>query len=102
MLGQARPLLVPPKGRCGGEVMSLLRVMWLSLMKGSWPSPALALGLVFLDQLGLGRSDSCWLMYYGPPSLLANHCLETPGDHNPDTITPGSFRYIEPRSFTHH
>jgi hypothetical protein len=52
-------LPIPPRGQSGGEVMSLLRVAWLSLMKGSWPTLALALGLVFLDQLGLGRSGSC-------------------------------------------
>jgi len=28
--------------------------------------PALALGLVFLDQLSLGRSGSRWLTYRGP------------------------------------
>jgi hypothetical protein len=64
--------------------MSLLRVMWLSLMKGSWLTLTLALGLVFLDQLGLGSSGSSWLMYRGLPGLLTNHCLETPKDHNPN------------------
>jgi hypothetical protein len=85
MLGQARLLSVPPRGQSGGEVVSLLLIVWLSLMKGSWPILALALGLVFLDQLGLGRSGSCWLIYCGPLGLLTNHCLETPGDYDPDT-----------------
>jgi hypothetical protein len=57
--------------------------MWLSQMKGSWPTPALVLGLVFLDQLGLGRSDICWLMYHGSLVLLTNRCLETPRDYVP-------------------
>ena len=56
MLGQARPLPVPPRGRSGGEVVSLLHVVWLSFMVGSWPTPTLVLGLVFLDQLGLSCS----------------------------------------------
>jgi hypothetical protein len=76
---------VPPRGQSGGEVVSLLRIMWLSLMKGSWLILALALGLVFLDQLDLGRSGSCWLIYCGPLGLLTNRCLETPGDYDPDT-----------------
>ena len=78
MLGQARPLPIPPRGQSSGEVMSLLRIMWLSLMKQSWTTPALALVLVFLDQLGFDRLGSCWLMYHGPLSLLTNRCLETP------------------------
>jgi hypothetical protein len=45
---------------------------------------SLVLGLVFLDQLGLGRSGPYWLMYHGPLGLLTNRCLETPRDHNPD------------------
>ena len=77
-LGQDRPLPISPRDRSSGEVVSLLRVVWLSLMKGSWPIPALALGLVFLDQLDLGHSGSCWLMYRGPLDLLTNRCLVTP------------------------
>jgi hypothetical protein len=65
--------------------MSLLRIVWLILMKGSWSTPALVLGLVFLDQLVLGHLGPCWLMYHGPLGLLTNHCLKTPRDHNPDS-----------------
>jgi hypothetical protein len=46
----------------------------------------LALALVILDQLGLSRSGSCWLMYCGPLGLLANRCLETPRSYNLDTM----------------
>jgi hypothetical protein len=46
--GCARPLPAPPKGQDGGEVVHLSCAVQLSLMKGSWPAPALALGLVFL------------------------------------------------------
>ena len=63
--------------------MCLSYAMQLSLMKGSWPAPALALGLVFFDQLGLGRLGSCWLMYHGLLGLLTNRCLETPRDYKP-------------------
>jgi hypothetical protein len=84
-LGWIRPLLVPPRGQDSGEVMSFLYLVRLSLMKRSWPALALALGLVFLDQLGLGRSGSCWLIYCGPLGLITNHCLETLGDYDPDT-----------------
>jgi hypothetical protein len=55
-----------------------------SLTKGSWPAPALALGLVFLYRLGFGRSGSCRLKYHGLLVLLANRCLETPRGYNPD------------------
>jgi len=48
-------------------------------MKGLLLTMALVLGLVFLDQLGLGRSGFCWLMYRGPLGLLTHHCFETPG-----------------------
>ena len=78
----AQPLSIPPRGQDGGEVVRLSCIVWLSLMKGSWPAPALALGLVFFDQLGLGRSGSCWLMYHGLLGLLTNQCLETPQDYN--------------------
>jgi hypothetical protein len=64
--------------------------MWLSQMKGSWPTPALALGLVFLDQLGLDRSGTCWLMYHGSHVLLTNRCLETPQDYIP-SVAPECF-----------
>jgi hypothetical protein len=57
--GCAPPLPAPPRGRHGGEVTRLSCAVWLSLLKGLWPTPALALGLVFLDQLGLGRSGLC-------------------------------------------
>ena len=57
--GCARSLPVPPRGQDGGEVVSLSCVVQLNLLKGSWPASALALGLVFLDQLGLGRSGLC-------------------------------------------
>jgi hypothetical protein len=65
--------------------MSFLYLVRLSLMKRSWLALALTLGLVFLDQLGLGRSDPCWPMCHGLLNLLTNRCLETPGDHNLDT-----------------
>jgi hypothetical protein len=55
-------------------------------MKGSWPILALALGLVFLDQLGLGRLGSYWLTYHGPLGLLTNRCLETPRGYNLDIV----------------
>jgi hypothetical protein len=46
-------------GQGDGEVVRLSCVMWLSLLKGSWPAFVLALGLVLLNQLGLGRSGLC-------------------------------------------
>jgi hypothetical protein len=55
----APPLLAPPRGQDGGEVTRLSCAVRLSLLKGLWPTPALALGLVFLDQLGLGHSGLC-------------------------------------------
>jgi len=82
----ARPLFVPPRCQDGGEVARLLCIVRLSQMKGSWPAPALALGLVFLDQLGLGRSGSCRLMYRGPLVLLTDRCLETSWDYNPTLL----------------
>ena len=72
-------------GQDGGEVMCFLYAARLSLMKGSWPAPALAHGLVFLDQLGLGRSGSHWLTYRGLLGLLTNRSLETPRGYNPDS-----------------
>jgi hypothetical protein len=65
----------------GVRVVGRSCVMW---MKGSWLTPTLALGLVFLDQLGLDRSGSCWLMYRGPLVLLTNRCLEAPRGYNLD------------------
>jgi hypothetical protein len=53
----------------------------------SWLTLALASSLVHLNELGLDRSGSSWLMYHRPLGLLTSRCLETPGDHNPDTIT---------------
>ena len=46
--------------------MRLSYAVRLSMMKESWLAPALVLGLVFLDQLGLGCSGPCWLTYRGP------------------------------------
>jgi hypothetical protein len=57
----------------------------LSPMKGSWPTPAFALGLVFFDQLGFSHSGPCWLMYRGPLSLLINRCPEIPRGYNPNS-----------------
>jgi hypothetical protein len=57
--GYAPPLPAPPRGRDGGEVTRLSCTVRLSLLNGLWPTPALALGLVFLDQLGLGRLGLC-------------------------------------------
>ena len=74
--------------------MTFLCVVRLSLVKGSWPTLALALGLVFLDQLGLGHLGSCWLMYCGLFDLLTNRCLETPRDHNPDKYQL-SYAYLD-------
>ena len=69
--------------------MRLSYVVRLSLMKGSWPALALALDLVFLNQLGVGRSGSNWPMYREPLGLLTNRYLETPRGYNPDTIISG-------------
>jgi hypothetical protein len=59
MPSYARPLPVPPRGQDGGDVVHVSCVVRLSPLMGSWPISALALGLVFLDQLGLGRSGLC-------------------------------------------
>ena len=58
--------------------------------EGVVAGPALALGLVFLNQLDLGRSCSCWLMYRGSLVLLTNRCLETPRGYNPNS-SPQAF-----------
>ena len=66
--------------------MSFLSIVRLSLMKRLRPILTLALGLVFLDQVGLGHSGPCWLMYHGPLGLLSNRCPETPQGYNPDNL----------------
>ena len=53
--GCARPLPVPPRDWDSEEGVRLSCAVRLSLLKGSWPAPALAFGLVFLDLLGLSR-----------------------------------------------
>jgi hypothetical protein len=81
-LGWVRPLLVPPRSRDGGEVMSFLYVVQLSLMK-VMADPGLG-----VQPGSLSWASVVWvfarLTYRGPLSLLTNRCLEIPGDHNPD------------------
>ena len=81
----ARPLPIPPMGRDDGEVMRLSCVVRLILLKVSRPASALALGLVFFDQLGLGRLGLCWSIYCGPHGPLTNQCFETPWGYNPNS-----------------
>jgi hypothetical protein len=50
--GYARPLPI----LLWGQAVERSCVVRLSLLKGSWPASALALGLILLDQLGLDRS----------------------------------------------
>jgi hypothetical protein len=84
-LGWVRPLLVPPRSRDGGEVVSFLYVVQLSLMKGEvMADPGLG-----VQPGSLSWASVVWvfarLMYRWSFSLLTNRCLEIPGDHNPDT-----------------
>jgi hypothetical protein len=78
--------------------MRLLCVVWLSRLKGTWPASALALGLVFLDRLGLNHSGLCLLIYCEPRGPLTNRCLETPQGYNLDSSPRAFLRIHEPQS----
>jgi len=56
-------------------------------------------GLIFLDQLGLGRSGSCWLTYRGPLGLLTNRCLETPWGYNLNSFPYALHRIYSTQAF---
>jgi hypothetical protein len=84
--GWVRPLLVPPRGQDGGEVVSFLCVVRLSLMKGEVVAdPGLGVRPSFLSWASVVWAFAR-LLYHRLLHLLTNRCLKIPRDHNPDNM----------------